>query len=148
MSYTGAKFEDDFKRNIPSEMFSTKLKTSGFGYRGVDNICDYLIFNGYKLFFLELKKTEGASLPFSNIRENQLDGLLKADKVNNTVCGFVINFNRYEETYFLDISNANSYIRKNISKSFPYQWVKDRGVLVPQQLRRTRYDYDLSDLLK
>lgn len=148
MSYTGLKFEQDFQRNIPKDVFSTKLKTSGFGYRGVDNTCDFLIYNGESLFFLELKKTEGKSLPFSNIRENQLDGLLKANKIVNTVCGILINFHRYEETYFVDIEDINSYIQKNIRKSFPYKWVKGRGVLIPQSLRRTRYDYDVRFLLE
>lgn len=148
MSYTGIKFEDDFKKNIPKHMFHTKLKTSGFGYKGVDSICDYLIFNGEVLFFLELKKTEGASLPFGNIRDNQLTGLQEVDKIKNTKCGIIINFNRYQETYFVDIKDILKYIEKNLRKSFPYDWVKSRGVLIPQALRRTRFDYNLEKLLE
>lgn len=147
MSYTGLKFEQDFQRSIPENVFFTKLKTSGFGYRGVNNICDYLIYNGDNLFFLELKKTEGASLPFSNIRDNQLEGLVDAAKVKNTICGVIVNFNRYEETYFVDIKDIINYMQKNIRKSFPYDWVKGRGVLIPQHLRRTRYDYDVNTIL-
>ena len=55
------------------------------------NICDFMIFNNPKLYFLELKSTKAKSLPFTAVRENQKKELTTAGRRKNIVSGLIVN---------------------------------------------------------
>lgn len=113
------------------------------------------MFNGYKLFCLELKSTKGTSFTFSledndhMIKKTQIESLIEVSKYKNTVQGFIFNFRKYEETYYLDISGFNDFLKETDKKSINLEDVKKHGgVLIPQKKKRVRYLYDLSYILK
>ena len=145
----GKKFEQDFINSVPETWFKYRLNDSGGSWQGGDkarftpsNICDFIVYNS-KLWLLELKSHKGKSIPFSCIRPKQVEGLLEAYK-RGTKAGYIINFRDIEETYYISsfyVSHAiETYDRKSISLGY----IKQYGILIPQEKKRTRYSYDLS----
>jgi len=151
----GKKFEEDFKKSVPECVFYYRFKDGTASWNKSDkvrfqahNICDCLIFNNVKLFLLELKSHKGKSLPFSCIRDKQLEELFQANKFGNIQAGLVINFRDLEETYFIDIDKVMNFIHHSDRKSIPVEFLKAEGKFLPQFKKRTRYTYDLIDFLE
>ncbi|MGL5962669.1 MAG: Holliday junction resolvase RecU [Cetobacterium sp.] len=151
MKNVGKLFEEDFIKSVPSYMFRYRFRdlpyhlTKGAKYEVNNNPADFLIVYD-KLFILELKSCAGTSLPCSNVRGNQIEGLKKYSELYNTVSGFVINYRRYDETYFLEVCD---YLRITSTKaSIGIQDARVFGVLITQQLKRTRFSYDIESFIK
>lgn len=149
----GKIFEEDFIKSVPQDMFKFRFRdlpyhlTKNSKYEVNNNPADFMIFNGETLYILELKSTSLSSYPFSNTRDNQVNGLLKYSKLKNVVAGFVINLRKYDETYFLNIDDY-IILKSGESKSISRQSLQLVGYLIPQKLKRTRYSYDLERLFK
>ena len=113
-----------------------------------ENICDFYMYKYPVIFLLELKNTKGSSLPFSNIRENQLQQLNRVGGLKGVVAGVVINFSSKEKCYFLDIKDVMSFIESSDRKSIPLSYCEEKGFSVPMKKLRTRYDYDVDLFVK
>ena len=148
----GKQFEKDFKASIPNGIWINKFKDGG-GWSNADNtrftvnnICDFEVFNKYnkQLYYFELKHTNLKSLPFTNIKDNQIKGLTKASTYG-IVCGFIISI--CNKCYFLDIDKFNSFIESTERKSIPFEYILDFGLEIPRRRLRVNYRYDLVNLL-
>ena len=151
MKNVGKIFEEDFIKSVPTNIFNFRFRdlphflTKNNKYMINNNPCDFLIYNRY-LYTLELKSCAGASYPISNTRENQVEGLLKFSKMLGVISGFIINMRKYNETYFLHIDD---YIHlTKIKKSINIKELRIYGIRINQELKRTRYKYNLEDLFK
>lgn len=149
----GKQFEKDFKNSIPEGVWINKFKDGG-GWSNADNtrftvnnICDFEVYNPYnkQLFYFELKHTNLKSLPFVNIKDNQIKGLTKATQYG-IICGFLISINN--KCYFLNINHYNSFVAVTERKSIPLSYIEDFGIDVPRRKLRVNYRYDLNNLLK
>ena len=146
----GKIFEEDFINSVEEGIFHYRFRdlpfhlTRNAKYEVNNNPADFLIFHNY-LFILELKSCGGTSLPCTNIRDNQVNGLYKYNKMKGVVGGFVINFRKYNETYFLPIEDYLSIIKSRASIGI--QEARAFGIHVEQKLKRTRYTYDVSKFL-
>lgn len=143
----GKKFEEDFLKSIPSNIFKLRLKDDTFHFKNVNNPADIIIYYKGKLFVLELKSTKGKSLPYANIKENQFEGLNKISSVEGVIPGFLINFRSVEETYFLGIEQALSYKKREDKKSFPLEFIRQNGILIKCKKKRVRFTYIIEDFL-
>lgn len=153
MANPGKMFEEDFIKSVPDQIFHYRLRDSAGTWQGGENtrftpcnICDFIIFDRSKLYLLELKSHKGKSLPISCIRENQLKGLLQAYR-KGVKAGYIINFRDVEETYFFSANSMNSFLTTETRKSIPLSIVRQYGILIPQEKKRTRYKYDLSEFI-
>ena len=154
MKNEGKRFEEDFKKSIPTDMFYYRLRdgTSSWGDQAntrfqATNICDYIVFANETLYLLELKSTKGTSIPYTSLRDNQIDGLFDAlSKKGDIRAWFVINFREKEETYMLSVVNVKAFMIESTRKSIDYQFIKDNGKLIPQTKKRTRITYDFSNI--
>lgn len=149
----GKKFEQDIIKSIPEGVFYYRLRDSAGTWQGGDNtrftpsnICDLIVFNEGNLYLLELKSHKGKSIPLTCIRENQIEGLMKAYK-KGIKAGYIINFRDIEETYYFSANSMNSFLNTEERKSIPLQRVREYGILIPQEKKRVRYKYDLNVLL-
>lgn len=147
----GKRFEEDWKNSIPDKIFFYRFRDGTANFAGTKNenvrfqqknMCDCLLYDSENLFLLELKSTKGKSIPFGNIRQNQLDELVRVSDFSGVYSGFVFNFRDVEKTYFLDANTTFDYIMTADRKSFPIDFVDSKGIQIKQTLLRTRYRYD------
>lgn len=143
----GKKFEADFKKSIPEDVFFQRIKDDTMGFKGVVNICDYIMYTMPNMFLFELKSTKLASMPFTNLKKAQVEGLSEASVKDGIRAGFIFNFRTHGKTYFLDAECVASYLNLSSRKSFPLEMVEKRGIEVAGTLKRTRTTYDVAGLL-
>ena len=149
----GKIFEEDFINSVPDSLFHFRFRdlpyylTRYSKYEINNNPADFLIFSDY-LFVLELKSTNNTSYPFENTRENQVKGLEKYSTKDKTICGFVINMRKYNETYFLFIKDYIYLKNESGRKSISMKDLRLFGIRINQELKRTRYKYDIKHFLE
>lgn len=67
--------------------------------------------------------------------------------MDGVFAGFVFNYRDMNETYFVDAVSVYYFYNAGERKSFSLDWVREHGILIPQKIKRTRYQYDLCNLL-
>jgi len=123
------------------------LKDDSLGFANVKNPCDFILYKIPNIYLLELKSHKGKSIPFGAIQHYQIELLHRYNQMDGVVAGFVFNFRDVNETYFVDAVTAYQFYHVGERKSFSLEWTRGNGILIPQKLKRTRYQYDLCNLL-
>jgi recombination protein U len=148
----GKKFEEDFRRSTPPEVFVHRVKDAGSQGQhlfGVRNICDFIYYRQPWLYLLEMKSHKGKSIPFGALTAEQIGGLCEeASRKVGIKAGFIFNFRDLGETYFVPAWRISEFVFGGGRKSFPVDWCRQVGKRVDQQLVRTRYRYDVDKLLR
>ena len=161
MKNYGKLFEEDFARSFPKEVFIYRLRDSagawnsqGIGDKGIrfttTNICDFIAYSGKanKLLLLELKSFKGKSCPFTNLKWHQIKSLYTEGKKDKVEAYFILNFRDFNnETYAVKSEHIYEFYEKGERKSFSHDWCKSNGVLIKGKLKRTRWEYDVEELL-
>lgn len=93
---------------------------------------------------LELKSTQGTSIPLSMIRDNQIKSLQEASK-HNLVAGFMCNFrNENNDTFFIKIVDFIKMMENIDKKSFNINdLLNNNAIRIESKKKRTRYTYDI-----
>lgn len=136
---TGKLFEHNIERSLLKTTYYYRLKDSaGAWSKGKEarftpsNICDYIIFFNCSLYMVEAKSTKGKSLPFSNIRKNQIKEFKKLEKqkekTKNLHGLFLIEFSDLKETYAVLSGDVLEYIETADRKSIPIDWLNKKGI--------------------
>ena len=83
------------------------------------------------------------------IRQNQIDGLLEANK-HNLVAGLIINFrNENNDTFFITIDEFIDMTSSLNKKSFNIKDLESIGAIrIESTKKRTRYTYNIENLVK
>ena len=165
MNKDGKIFEQQWKNSIDKEkMYYFRLKDnpSSFGKDSVsvrftlNNPYDCFIFYNRFFFPMELKSTELTSISIQRRKEdngkmikiNQINGLLEANEYNGIFPGFIFDFRLSGNTYWLSINNFNLFMIENDKKSINEKDViKYKGININKTKKRTRYVYDIEELL-
>lgn len=111
------------------------------------NICDCMMFDGHKLYLLELKSHKGKSLPFSAIRQNQIDELAKSLTYQGVTSGFVVNFSDVARTFFADANLVANYVFIGERKSIPLAWFEEHGKEIQGKLKKVHYSWNVEKFL-
>jgi recombination protein U len=146
----GKKFEEDFRKSTPPEVFVHRVKDAGSQGQhlfGVRNICDYIVYRQPWLHLWELKSHKGKSIPFGALTDTQLAALAEHGTKPGVKTAFIFNFRDLGETWYVRAWRARAYVLSSGRKSFPIEWVRGVGKRVDQQKVRTRYRYDVDKLL-
>lgn len=153
----GKRFEEDFIKSFPLDVFTYRLRDSAGAWGGdnkntrftASNICDFICHNHHKgeTIFMELKSTKQKSLPFSNMKNNQIIGLYNASKYKGIKAYFIINFRVVEETYAIEAIKVKEFIETSDRKSIPIQWCVENGEKIEQKKKISRYSYNLVNFL-
>ncbi|MBU3102964.1 Holliday junction resolvase RecU [Clostridium gasigenes] len=153
----GKVFEEEFKSSINNEHWYYRFNDGTSAYNKdianknirfqAKNICDCQVMARDKLFLLELKNTKGASLPFTNIKANQVEGLSNINH-NKIKAYFIVCFRDKEKCYAVEAKLVKYFIDKATSRSIPQAWFKSNCIEIPMIKKRVRYKYDLELLFR
>lgn len=151
----GKIFEEEFKNSVSKEHWYYRFKDGTAAYNKdienkkirfqAKNICDCQVMANDKLFLLELKNTKGYSLPLSNIKSNQVEGLSGINH-KNIEAYFIICFRDKEKCYAVQAMKIKEFIESEKRKSIPVDWCKGNGIEIPMIKKKVRYKYDLDIL--
>lgn len=165
---SGKIFEQEFKDSVKKynqqndEIYLLRLTDSASGF-GQDSSkvrfstkspYDFLLHvrNSFTMA-LELKSTEGTSISFSlendqkMIKYSQMKNLEKSE-FYGIISGFLINFRKYEKTYFLPISSFLGFATTTTKKSINHEDVISLGTVeIKSHRKKVRYSYDIEDLI-
>ena len=152
----GKIFEKDFKDSIPNNVFFYRFRDSSGAWQQSENtrftpsnISDTMLFYQGKLYLLELKTVQGKSFSFANVRDNQIEQLLKASVFEGITAGFIINFRDIEKTVFISAFHLYDTMCSIGKKSFNISDLDNiKHIEIPSIKKRVRYRYDLGGILK
>ena len=130
-------------------------------YRGSSrNICDFIVYDKPNLIYLECKTVHGSTLPFSNIRENQWNGLLEKSKIDGVIAGIMCWFIDHDITEFIPIQALEILKNEQNAKSLKWETVfivsydedgKERErfhmPVIGGKKKRIMFEYDMKDFL-
>lgn len=153
----GKVFEEEFKDSVNNEHWYYRFKDGTAAYSKditnknirfqSKNICDCQVMARDELFLIELKNTNGASLPFSNIKANQVEGLSSISH-KKIKAYFIICFREKEKCYAVEANKVKEFIDRALSKSIPQVWFIANGIEIPMVKKKVRYKYNLEVLFK
>lgn len=143
----GKRFEEDFRESVkdsPGVSLDRLIDPMG-GFKGVRNICDFIIFRRPFQHYMEMKSTDSDSLDMNKVTDNQREGLFGKSKIPGVSAGVLINYRNHSFTVWVDAASfAARYLN---TKSLPLMDALSMGLLLNGELQRTRYRYDVDDLL-
>ena len=134
----GKLFEADFKNSlIKLGWVAIRLKDDAQNFYGRNrNICDFVAYHYPKLYLLELKSYNTNAIPLAKI--TQRDDLLKYADVLGVMSGVVLNYRKFNRTFYVPIKNLDLIDDR---KSITVEFCEKHGVEIPMTLKRTRYHY-------
>ena len=150
----GKRFEENFRKSVPKDVFYYRFKDGTASWDGAKtrfqhyNVCDCMIFSQGRLYLLELKSTQGKSLPLSRIRQNQLRELTETLVFENIVAGLIINFSDTEDTFFLHIEKLVNFIKRDERKSIPLVYLEEHGIRIENKRLKINYKYKVEKFLR
>lgn len=155
MKNTGKRFETSFRESVGEELFFYRFRDGTSSWGGgtatrfqQTNICDCELFDGERLYLLELKSVSGKSLPFSNIRSHQLRELVEASKHKNIIAGFIIEFNKETKCFYISAKDVESYIKNSDRKSMPLSYLEDNGIEIEVKKLRVNVRLNIEKFIK
>lgn len=120
-----------------------------WGYRGIQNICDFYVYRYPYNFYVECKTVKGNTLPFVNISGNQWQGMLDKSRIRGCLGIVVIWFSEWDRIAAVTIEYLEKR-RQEGAKSFNIKELDDiqRGVRdVPCRVPRTNPKIQPEDLI-
>ena len=154
MKSSGKRFEENWKKSIPKDIFYYRLRDNSNTWSNgtktrfaTSNICDCLIFDGEVLYALELKSTKGKSLPYNNIKDHQIKDLLWCSEFANVISGFVIEFDSVNECYFIEISQFRKFKEQSDRKSLPIDYCRENGLKIEIINKKVNRQFNIKKFL-
>jgi penicillin-binding protein-related factor A (putative recombinase) len=169
LSKEGKIFEESLENSSKKQgIFSLRIKDTHIPtqfrklIRVSKNKYDFILFSSGHLLPIELKSTKAKSISMKEdiIKSHQIKSLEEALEYDNTIPGFVFNFREpNNKTYFVHIRDFVTY--KNIAEnqldhtyknkvnrsSIPIAICEEIGIEIKNELKRTRYFYDVKEFI-
>lgn len=155
---TGKIFEENFKKSIPEDTYYLRLHDSSIGF-DIENSSqrfalkspyDCILYRKGKLYCLELKSVEKGAINYSGsnpkIKEHQINELIKASGYG-CHAGFILNFRKTENTYFLPIAQFEFIRQTSAKKSLNESDIEGVSIKIPSRKLKVNYRYDLTVLV-
>lgn len=149
----GKQFENVIRKafeKVP-DVSIDRLHDQTTGFKGSQNICDFIVYKEPYEYYIECKSVHGASLPFRNITDTQWEGLLEKSEIEGVYAGIICWFIDKDVTKFIPIQLLD-YMRKfEDIKSYPYQfggYLLEKGMSVIElkgKKKRVFYEYNMED---
>lgn len=165
-SNAGKQFEKDFENSIVRcgmDMYYKREKDDMGLMRGVFNCYDFLMFYMDTLYLLELKSVKGGTLPYVNIGERKmsketgklettykrLEKLVHLSNVHGVKCGFLVEFRKSEEVYYIPAKEMFTLISQEGEhrKSVDSKFCKEHFIQIPRELAKVHYRYRIGECL-
>lgn len=137
----GKQFESVIKTSFENSNFCIdRLHDQTNGFKGSQNICDFVVFRQPNIMYLECKSCHGNTLPFSNITQTQWNGLLEKDLYCGVYAGVMIWWIDKDITKFVPIYNLQ-ILADSGAKSIRFDTAF--GIEVPGKKKRVFFEYDM-----
>lgn len=128
------------------------------GFKGSQNICDFVIYHYPYQFLIECKSVHGNRLPFANITDTQYMGLLESSNITGVHAGIICWWIDKDVTKFIPIALIQR-MRLEGMKSYPHDFDgyvtqgQQRSLIMESipicgKKKRVFFDYDMSGLFE
>ena len=119
------------------------------GFKGSQNICDFIVYKEPYEYYIECKSVHGANLPFRNITDTQWDGLLEKSKIEGVYAGIICWWTQKDKTVFIPIQTLE-LMRTVGMKSVRYDAIDDCDgdtdmIEIKGKKKRVFFDYNMED---
>ena len=148
----GKQFEDVVRHcfeQVPNTSV-IRLPDPTNGYLGIRNISDFVIYHYPHQYFIECKSVHGNTLPFSNITDNQWNGMLEESKKKGVIAGVICWWVDKDVTLFISIKLLQA-LRDADIKSIRYDITYARSVPIVElkgQKKRVFFEYDMANFFE
>lgn len=147
----GKQFEAKIKEaflKVP-DVSIDRLHDQTTGFKGSQNICDFIVYKKPCEYYIECKSVHGNTLPFSNITKTQWDGLMEKSKIEGVRAGVICWWVDHDATGFFPIHMLQDL------KEIGYKSLSIKGDWVdfytdwdwhwiPGKKKRVFFDYDMN----
>lgn len=151
----GKKFETVIRESfekVPNVSID-RLHDQTNGFKGSQNICDFIVYKEPYEYYIECKSVHGASLPFSNITDTQWNGLLEKSQIEGVFAGVICWWIDKDVTKFIPIRILEYMRDRNKLKSVNYQTPQccppcyGEFIEIKGKKKRVFFDYDMEVFL-
>ena len=148
----GKQFEDVIRQSfekVPGVSID-RLHDQTTGFKGSQNICDFIVYKEPYEYYIECKSVHGNTLPFSNITDTQWNGLLQKSQIEGVFAGVICWWVNKDVTKFIPIQLLQYMKECDKVKSYRYEF----GGYMPRQYnaieikgkkKRVFFDYSMED---
>ena len=146
----GKQFEEVVRKcfeRIPNVSVD-RLHDQTTGFSGSKNIADFIVYEKPYQYYIECKSVHGNTLPFKNITNNQLNGLIEKSKIDGVGAGILCWWIDHDETYYIPIwiiKDAIECGEKSLNIKHPH--IVSMWKMVKGRKKRVFFDYDMKELL-
>lgn len=150
----GKKFEEVVRQcfeRVPNTSV-IRLPDPTNGYLGIRNISDFIVYNYPNQYFIECKSVHGNTLPFSNITDNQWNGMLEESKKKGVIAGVICWWVDKDVTLFIPIQ-VLQFMRNMDKKSIRYDDIYNYEgypdiIEIKGQKKRVFFEYDMANFFE
>ena len=159
----GKVFEDNWKKSCPNWLFVYRPPDASQSFDMGSKLrfsnkspCDYFLYNGERLWTIELKSVAGTSISFEREKEDngvihfyQVENLKNFSEYKNVISGFLVDFRGSDNTYFLNIKEWDDLINSIDKKSFNETDLLKfaNPVLIDKKKLKVNYRYNVEKFL-
>lgn len=168
MANIGKIFENELKDSMPDYVICVRLPDAAQSFGGSmktrfsrKSPFDFIFWDSENrvIYSIEAKTVKGKSISFErykgdkqrDIHYHQIEALREWQKYKGVVSGFIISFRQIEKTILLPINEFDTLVECIDKVSFNYADLTENNIsffVIPQNLKRTRYNYDIEKLLQ
>ena len=124
-----------------------RLHDQTTGFKGSQNICDFIVYKEPYEYYIECKTVHGNVLPFKNITDTQWQGLLAKSKIEGVKAGVMCWWVDRDVTKFIPIQ-ALEWNRVFDYKSLRYDHNGTAFVTIKGKKKRVFFEYDMEEFFK
>lgn len=81
------KFKEDWLKSIPNSL-CFKIPNQMSGYKNISNYCDFICYDGNRMYMIDCKTCNGASFPTINF--SQYNSLISVKNIPNLITGVAL----------------------------------------------------------
>lgn len=114
------------------------------GFKGSQNICDFIVYKEPYEYYIECKSVHGNTLPFSNITDTQWNGLLEKSQIEGVFAGVICWWIDHDITKFIPIQ-CLEWNKQNGYKSLRYDHDGTAFTVLKGKKKRVFFEYDMEE---
>ena len=143
----GKQFERVIRKTFEEipEVSIDRLHDQTTGFKGSQNICDFIVYKEPYEYYFECKTVHGNTLPFTNITDTQWNGLLAKTAIPGVYAGIICWWVDKGITKFIPIRYLN-WLKRTGHKSIRFD--NEVGTIIYGKKKRVFFEYDVMDFLE
>ena len=125
-----------------------RLRDAPKRLKGVDNPSDFIVYKEPHELYVECKSHLGNTLPFSCIKESQINGMIEKSLIEGVICGLIIWYVDHDITVWIPIDDVVAW-RDAGNKSIHINDIwRFNSIEINGTKKRVYFDYDMKEFLE